>query len=215
MSSAFRSRQPHEALPPEIYLPLVDSLFKEGRTLLIGTFFVIGSVLVTYWKTGEILILYCAIAITLVACARGYMMRAYLRNARDRHHSGNRQALGISLRRRRLGDPRVARHVVLHRLFADQRFLRASRQLFHDDRLCRRHFRTQLCKSAICHCANSLHLGADHGGLGPVRKSVSLDFRGAAHPVILRHQAHRGPVAPNAARRGGHLARHVAARQTV
>jgi diguanylate cyclase (GGDEF)-like protein len=79
MSSAFRSRQPHEALPPEIYLPLVDSLFKEGRTLLIGTFFVIGSVLVTYWKTGEILILYCAIAITLVACARGYMMRAYLR----------------------------------------------------------------------------------------------------------------------------------------
>jgi diguanylate cyclase (GGDEF)-like protein len=79
MSSAFRSRQPHEALPPEIYLPLVDSLFKEGRTLLIGTFFVIGSVLVTYWKTGEILILYCAIAITLVACARGYMMSAYLR----------------------------------------------------------------------------------------------------------------------------------------
>jgi diguanylate cyclase (GGDEF)-like protein/PAS domain S-box-containing protein len=79
MSSAFRSRQPHEALPPEIYLPLVDSLFKEGRTLLIGTFFVIGSVLITYWKTGEILILYCAIAITLVACARGYMMRAYLR----------------------------------------------------------------------------------------------------------------------------------------
>src|ERR1700722_5833242 len=79
MSSAFRSRQPHEALPPEIYLPLVDSLFKEGRTLLIGKFFVIGSELITYWKTGEILILYCAIAITLVACARGYMMRAYLR----------------------------------------------------------------------------------------------------------------------------------------
>jgi diguanylate cyclase (GGDEF)-like protein/PAS domain S-box-containing protein len=79
MSSAFRSRQPHEALPPEIYLPLVDSLFKEGRTLLIGTFFVIGSVLITYWKTGEILIFYCAIAVTLVACARGYMMRAYLR----------------------------------------------------------------------------------------------------------------------------------------
>src|SRR5271154_313448 len=80
MSSAFRTRQPHEALPPEIYLPLVDSLFKEGRTLFVGIFFVIGSVLVTYWKTGEPLILYCAIAIFLVACARGIMMRTYLRN---------------------------------------------------------------------------------------------------------------------------------------
>ena len=68
-----------EALPAEVYLPLVDSLFKEGRTLLIGTIFVIGSVLLTYWKTGEILIFYCAVAIFLVACARGLMMRAYLR----------------------------------------------------------------------------------------------------------------------------------------
>jgi diguanylate cyclase (GGDEF)-like protein/PAS domain S-box-containing protein len=80
MSSALRTREAgHKALPPEIYLPLVDSLFKEGRTLLIGTIFVIGSVLITYWKTGEILILYCAIAIFFVACARGLMMRAYLR----------------------------------------------------------------------------------------------------------------------------------------
>jgi diguanylate cyclase (GGDEF)-like protein len=82
MSSARRTRQPHEALPPEIYLPLVDSLFKEGRTLFVGILFIIGSVLATYWKTGDILILYCAIAIAIVAIARGYMMRAYLR-ARD------------------------------------------------------------------------------------------------------------------------------------
>jgi diguanylate cyclase (GGDEF)-like protein/PAS domain S-box-containing protein len=80
MSSALRTRQPgNETLPPEIYLPLVDSLFKEGRTLLIGTVFVIGSVLVTYWKTGSILILYCAFAIFAVACGRGLMMQAYLR----------------------------------------------------------------------------------------------------------------------------------------
>ena len=59
---------------------MVDLLFKEGRTLFVGIFFVIGSVLVTYWKTGEVLILYCAIAIFLVACARGIMMRTYLRN---------------------------------------------------------------------------------------------------------------------------------------
>jgi diguanylate cyclase (GGDEF)-like protein len=80
MSSALWTRQPpHQALPAEIYLPLVDSLFKEGRTLLIGTIFIIGSVFLTYWTTGEILILYCALAIFAVACARGLMMRAYMR----------------------------------------------------------------------------------------------------------------------------------------
>jgi predicted signal transduction protein with EAL and GGDEF domain len=80
MGSALRTRRAgHEALPAEIYLPLVDSLFKEGRTLFIGAIFVIGSVFITYWKTGEILILYCAAALFLVACARGIMMRAYLR----------------------------------------------------------------------------------------------------------------------------------------
>ena len=82
MSSALQIRRPaqgHEPLPPDVYLPLVDSLFKEGRTLLIGTMFVIGSVLITYWKTGEILILYCALAISVVACARGLVIKAYLR----------------------------------------------------------------------------------------------------------------------------------------
>jgi len=77
---AIRARQPaHDALPAEIYLPLVDSLFKEGSTLFLGTLFVIGSVFITYWKTGEILILYCALAVFAVAVARGVVMRAYLR----------------------------------------------------------------------------------------------------------------------------------------
>jgi len=79
MDLASRTREPHELLPAEIYIPLVDSLFKGGRTLLIGTVFVIGSVLITYWKTGEILILYCALGISVVACARGMLMLAYIR----------------------------------------------------------------------------------------------------------------------------------------
>jgi diguanylate cyclase (GGDEF)-like protein len=79
MSSAFRTREPLETLPAEIYIPLVDSLFKEGRTLLIGTIFVVSSVFITYWETDDLLILYCALAILAVACARGLMMRAYLR----------------------------------------------------------------------------------------------------------------------------------------
>ena len=58
---------------------MVDSLYQDGRTLFLGTIFIIGSVFITYWKTGEILFLYCAAAIILVACARGIMMRAYFR----------------------------------------------------------------------------------------------------------------------------------------
>jgi hypothetical protein len=71
MGSALRTNQPHEALPPEIYLPLVDSLFKEGRTLFAGTILGAGSIFITYWKTGEALLLYCAVAVLLVAALRG------------------------------------------------------------------------------------------------------------------------------------------------
>jgi diguanylate cyclase (GGDEF)-like protein len=77
MSSAFRAREPHETLPAEIYIPLVDSLFKEGTALFMGVIFVVGSVFSTYWKTGDVLILYCAIAIAVVAAARGIMMHMY------------------------------------------------------------------------------------------------------------------------------------------
>jgi diguanylate cyclase (GGDEF)-like protein len=69
--------QRSESLPPEIYIPLVDSLYKDGRTLLIGTIFVVGSVLVIYWKTGQALLLGVALAIALVAVVRGLVMRAY------------------------------------------------------------------------------------------------------------------------------------------
>ena len=40
-------------------------------------------------------------------------------------------------------------------------------------------------------------------------------FAALLDPVILRHQADRRPIAPNAARRRRHLARHVAAGETV
>ncbi len=72
-------RTRYETLPAEIYLPLVDSLYQDRRTLLLGTIFVTGSVFITYWKTGEPLLLYCALAIIAVACARGLVMFAYFR----------------------------------------------------------------------------------------------------------------------------------------
>jgi diguanylate cyclase (GGDEF)-like protein len=80
MSSALRTRQPkYETLPTEIYLPLVDSLYQDRRTLLLGTIFATGSVFVTYWKTGEPLLFYCALAIIVVACLRGLAIGAYFR----------------------------------------------------------------------------------------------------------------------------------------
>ena len=82
MSFALRTHRPaqgYKALPAEIYLPLVDSLYQDGRTLLVGTILVTVSVFATYWKTGEILLFYCALAIILVASARGLIISAYLR----------------------------------------------------------------------------------------------------------------------------------------
>ena len=67
------------AVPPDIYIPLVDSLYKDGRTLFTGTLFVVGSILTTFWKTGEPLFLICAFAVVAVACTRGLMMRSYAR----------------------------------------------------------------------------------------------------------------------------------------
>jgi hypothetical protein len=72
-----RQNNDNEALPLEIYLPLVTSLYKDGRTLLVGTIVVAGSIFVTYWKTGDRLFLYCAVAFILVACARALLIRAY------------------------------------------------------------------------------------------------------------------------------------------
>jgi diguanylate cyclase (GGDEF)-like protein len=74
-----RSAPGRKALPAEIYLPLVDSLYQDGRTLLVGTILVTVSVFATYWKTGETLLFYCALAIILVACVRGLVIRAYIR----------------------------------------------------------------------------------------------------------------------------------------
>ncbi len=82
MSSALRNRRPvqvHESLPADIYLPLVDSLYKDSRTLVSGSVFATVAIFTTYWKTGEIILLYCAIAMVLVSCARGIVMHEYLR----------------------------------------------------------------------------------------------------------------------------------------
>jgi diguanylate cyclase (GGDEF)-like protein len=66
-------------IAPAIYIPLVDSLYQEARTLLVGYFMVTGPMLLTWWKTGDLALLACAIAFTAVALWRALDMRAYAR----------------------------------------------------------------------------------------------------------------------------------------
>ena len=73
---AFAGRE----IAPEIYIPLVDSLYQEGRTLLAGYFVATSSILLTYWESGEVLLLVCAIAFSIVILARAMEMRAYGRS---------------------------------------------------------------------------------------------------------------------------------------
>jgi len=64
-------------IAPEIYIPLVDSLYQEGRTLLAGYLVATSSILLSYWRSGEVLLLACALAFSVVVAARAMDMRAY------------------------------------------------------------------------------------------------------------------------------------------
>lgn len=82
MSTALPTRPPpagRETHPSQVSISLVDSLYKDGGTFLVGTILVTGPAFIIFWKTGEILLLTCALAIVLVACVRGLLMYAYFR----------------------------------------------------------------------------------------------------------------------------------------
>jgi diguanylate cyclase (GGDEF)-like protein len=71
-----RSRH-SENFPAEVYISLVDSLYRDPRTLLFGALAISIAVTVTAWKTGEGSLLVCAIAMLAIAFARVYDMRRY------------------------------------------------------------------------------------------------------------------------------------------
>jgi len=72
-------RQPKPGVPPEIYVSLVDSLFEERRTLLIGSLAATIAVLLTAWKSGEPLLWACAGVLVLATLGRNWDMRRYSR----------------------------------------------------------------------------------------------------------------------------------------
>ena len=76
MSTALSTRRrvpSREAPPSEISISLIDSLYKDAPTFVAGTILVAGPAFIVYWKTSDILLLSCALAMVLVACARGLL----------------------------------------------------------------------------------------------------------------------------------------------
>jgi diguanylate cyclase (GGDEF)-like protein len=81
LSSAPRARSvAPQALPADIYVPLVDSLYEDRRTLISGSIFAVIAIVTTYWKTGEPILLWCAVAVVLVAVGRLLVVRSYVRS---------------------------------------------------------------------------------------------------------------------------------------
>ncbi len=78
-----RKKTTRPAIPADIYIAQVDSLYQEGRTLLVGYLTVIGSIFLTYWRTGDIALPASAALFTVITILRATGMRAYAR-ARDR-----------------------------------------------------------------------------------------------------------------------------------
>ena len=167
-----RPIQRQKGLPAEVYLPLVDSLYQNGQTLLLATLCVTSAAFITYWKTGEILLLYCTLAIVVVACARGMLIRAYLRvrptvTTTEAARGWERSyVVGAAASVASLGI------LVLRRLHPDARFVCPSRQLFNDDRLYGGHLCAKLRKPALCGRAMFMRLDTNGGGTGALRKSI-------------------------------------------
>jgi diguanylate cyclase (GGDEF)-like protein/PAS domain S-box-containing protein len=72
-------RTPPATIPAEIYIAQVDSLYQEGRTLLVGYITVLGSILLTYGRTGDIALPATALLFTAISVVRALHMKAYAR----------------------------------------------------------------------------------------------------------------------------------------
>ncbi len=79
MSSATRAYRSRKDLPPEIYIPLVDSLYTEIRTLFLGSVAVSLAVLLSAWKTHDAVIGGLWVLLVVIAVVRAFDMAKYLR----------------------------------------------------------------------------------------------------------------------------------------
>ncbi len=79
MFSAERAYRTQKDLPPEIYIPLVDSLYTEIRTLFVGSLAISLAVLLSAWKTQDAIIAGLWVLLMVIAVARAFDMAKYLR----------------------------------------------------------------------------------------------------------------------------------------
>src|SRR5260221_11664291 len=79
-----RSRSQAE-LPAEIYIPLVDSLYSEKRTLFLGSLAVSLAVLLTAWKDSSGWLYVCWLLLVAIAVARAADMSSYARRRPELH----------------------------------------------------------------------------------------------------------------------------------
>ena len=183
----------HQTLPLEIYLPLVTSLYKDGRTLLVGT------IVVTRVNIRHIL--EDRRRLTIVMC-RGICpgrLRARNIGLGLREHAPNnnkrrtRQAMGASLRRRSVRIRWTAWHLVLSRILARLWFpTPPRRQLFNDDCLCVGHLRTKFRKRPVCHRAICVCMGANDSGTPVLGNSFRLGLCCASHPALCCRKIYCG-----------------------
>ena len=180
-----------------------------------GTILGAGSIFITYWKTGDTLLLYCAIAVLLVAALRG-LVDVRLFSARGRpSRPSKRRAAGNTLRRRRGNLDRAARPVVLSRLRANLRSFYAACQFLDDDCVYDRNFRTKLRQRALCSDTDLLRLDADNRGAVDLRQLVSLDLRRPAGPHLSGIKFIADRLRSTLLDAVVILARHVAPRQAL
>jgi hypothetical protein len=217
MSPALRIHRPvqgHEALPADIYLPLVDSLFKDTRTFVSGNVFATVAIFTTYWKTGEIILLYCAMAIVLVACARGIVMRAYFRARSTVTSTGiarrweHRYVAGATASTALLGFWCYAAFAWTPDPFAH--LVSFSTTIGYAMGISGRNFGN--IRFVI---VQILCVAADDGGAFTLRKSVLLGLCRHSRPVLPGDKIHRGKISRHAAQCPDYIARYVVARNTI
>ena len=67
------------AVAGQIYISLVDALFKDTRSLFVGSLAASITALITAWKTGEQALYLCSVAMVIVACMRALDVQAYVK----------------------------------------------------------------------------------------------------------------------------------------
>jgi diguanylate cyclase (GGDEF)-like protein len=68
-----------QTVPPDIYVSLVDALFSDPRSLLVGALSTSCAALLTAWETSHLSLVACAFAILVIGSLRAASMHAYAR----------------------------------------------------------------------------------------------------------------------------------------